>query len=290
MNLRLNHAALNGGARGSTLRLTWGLIAVGDMVPLVVDDLSSHEPHFQDDLELVVDNFQPTTGSRYELAVSIRRDLNLPEPQEILFQEHELELLDTMGQPLRSSARPARWPITARRSRPTSSARRNVTPSCDSLTRACAASATSRLSSATCRCRWGDRSNVPVRATRVRRSSAAWLGTGKPSPCPLPDRERRKCTSGAIRLETIRSASLLFDIGPQFHGGQAAEDFLQAMLQRAVLWTWVEFAAANPRQAAQGLVLAQRRQKLQPLDAMSLGGLLRAFDALAKTRIARVPC
>ena len=100
MNLRLNPPPAT--ARElDTLRLTWGLIAVGDMVPLVVDDLSSHEPHFQDDLELVVDNFQPTTGSRYELAVSIRRDLNLPEPQEILFQEHELELLDTMGQPLR---------------------------------------------------------------------------------------------------------------------------------------------------------------------------------------------
>jgi hypothetical protein len=84
-----------------TLRLSWGLIAVGDMVNLEVHDLASHQPHFQDDVELVVDSFQPTTGGRYELAVTVRRDLNLPEPQEILFQEHELDLVDATGQTLR---------------------------------------------------------------------------------------------------------------------------------------------------------------------------------------------
>ncbi|HEY1598213.1 MAG TPA: hypothetical protein VGG64_01335 [Pirellulales bacterium] len=100
MNLRLNPPPAS--ARElDTLRLAWELMAVGDFVPLEVTDLSSHAPHFQDDVELIVDSFQPTTGSRYELAVSIRRDLNLPEPQEVLFQEHELDLLDATGQPLR---------------------------------------------------------------------------------------------------------------------------------------------------------------------------------------------
>ena len=83
------------------LRLSWGLIAVGDMTHLEVDAQPSRHPHFQDDVELLVDSLQPTTGGRYELAVSVRRDLNLPEPQEILFQEHELDLLDATGQPLR---------------------------------------------------------------------------------------------------------------------------------------------------------------------------------------------
>jgi len=34
-----------------TLRLSWGLIAVGDMVSLEVENLTSQEPHFQDDVD-----------------------------------------------------------------------------------------------------------------------------------------------------------------------------------------------------------------------------------------------
>jgi hypothetical protein len=100
MNLRLNPPPATAHEL-DTLRLTWGLIAVGDMVNLDVDNLSSREPRFQDDVELVVDSYQPATGGRFDLVVTVRRDLNLPEPQEILFQEHELELLDAAGQPLR---------------------------------------------------------------------------------------------------------------------------------------------------------------------------------------------
>ncbi len=100
MNLRLNPPPANARELES-LKLTWGLIAVGDMVNLDVNDLTSREPHFQDDVELVIDNLQPATGGRYDLVVTVRRDLNMPEPQEILFQEHELELLDDAGQPLR---------------------------------------------------------------------------------------------------------------------------------------------------------------------------------------------
>ena len=71
------------------------------MANLDVTNLASREPHFQDDVELVIDSLEPATGGRYDLVVTIRRDLNMPEPQEILFQEHELELLDAVGQPLR---------------------------------------------------------------------------------------------------------------------------------------------------------------------------------------------
>jgi hypothetical protein len=100
MNLRLNPPPAS--ARElDALKLTWGLIAVGDMTNLEVANLASREPHFQDDVELVIDSLEPATGGRYDLVVTIRRDLNLPEPQEILFQEHELDLLDAAGQPLR---------------------------------------------------------------------------------------------------------------------------------------------------------------------------------------------
>ena len=73
------------------------------MVALEVDDLGSREPHFKDDVELAVDSFQPTTAGRFELVINVRRNLNLPEPPEILFQEHELELVDGDGTPLRQA-------------------------------------------------------------------------------------------------------------------------------------------------------------------------------------------
>jgi hypothetical protein len=100
MNLRLNPPPASAHELDA-LKLTWGLIAVGDMAQLDVTDLKSREPRFQDDVELVIDSLEPATGGRYDLVVTIRRDLNLPEPQEILFQEHELELLDDVGRPLR---------------------------------------------------------------------------------------------------------------------------------------------------------------------------------------------
>jgi hypothetical protein len=100
LNLRLNPPPASA-RQLDTLKLAWGLVAVGDMVHLDVEDLQSHQPHFQDDVELAVDSFQPGMGGRYELSVTVRRDLNLPEPQEILFQEHELDLVDSAGRPLR---------------------------------------------------------------------------------------------------------------------------------------------------------------------------------------------
>ncbi len=100
MNLRINPPPATAPTL-DTLRLAWGLLAVGDMVTLEVDDLASRQPHFQDDVELIVESCQAAAAGRYEVVVEIRRGLNLPEPQEILFQEHELELVDTTGQPFR---------------------------------------------------------------------------------------------------------------------------------------------------------------------------------------------
>ncbi|MBI2824487.1 MAG: hypothetical protein HYX69_07370 [Planctomycetia bacterium] len=100
MNLRLQPPPA-AATRLDVLKLTWGLIAVGDMATLAIDDTASQDPHFQDDVELVVESFQATSGGRYETTVRVTRDLVLPEPQEILFQEHELELVDAEGKPLR---------------------------------------------------------------------------------------------------------------------------------------------------------------------------------------------
>jgi len=100
MNLRISPPAATA-KELDTLKLTWGLIAVGDMVHMDVDNLTSSAARYQDDVELIVDSFQAAPGNRFDVVVSIRRDLNQPEPQEILFQEHELDLLDAAGIPLR---------------------------------------------------------------------------------------------------------------------------------------------------------------------------------------------
>lgn len=83
------------------LRLRWGLIAVGDMNTLKVSELASTRPHRQDDVELLVESIQESPGGRYELSLLINRDLVIPEPQEVLFQENDVQLIDAEGRPFR---------------------------------------------------------------------------------------------------------------------------------------------------------------------------------------------
>lgn len=84
-----------------TLKLRWGLVAVGDFGVLETDQLKSTEPTFQEDVELVVEAVATGPGQRCEVTAVVVRGLALPEPQEILFQENELELLDSHGHPYR---------------------------------------------------------------------------------------------------------------------------------------------------------------------------------------------
>lgn len=100
MSLRL-HPPSTAASHLETLKLRWGLIAVGDMATLEVAHLESTEPHFQDDVELVVESLQTGPGSRCELSLALIRDLVVPEPQEVLFQETEVELFDAEGRAFR---------------------------------------------------------------------------------------------------------------------------------------------------------------------------------------------
>jgi hypothetical protein len=84
-----------------SLRLKWGLIAVGDMATIEISNLSSTQPHRQDDLELIVESVQESPGARYEVTLAANRDLVIPEPQEVLFQENEVQLFDADGRPFR---------------------------------------------------------------------------------------------------------------------------------------------------------------------------------------------
>lgn len=100
MNLKL-HPPATAAAKLETLSLKWGVIAVGDMATLTVTDLEKRKPHYQDDVELRIEQVEQSAGQRCELGLLVLRDLVLGDPQEAFFQECEIELLDQNKMPYR---------------------------------------------------------------------------------------------------------------------------------------------------------------------------------------------
>ncbi len=79
------------------LAIKWALMAVGDPATLVIDDLTSRQPHRQGDIEMAIERFDRRDGDRVEVGVLITRDGPMPEPQESLFQDYTVELFDSQG-------------------------------------------------------------------------------------------------------------------------------------------------------------------------------------------------
>jgi len=100
MNLRL-HPPSTAASKLETLTLKWGVIAVGDMATLAITDLEQRTPHYQDDVELRVEQVEQSSGQRCEIGLLILRSLVLSDPQEAFFQECEIELLDQNKAPYR---------------------------------------------------------------------------------------------------------------------------------------------------------------------------------------------
>lgn len=100
MNLRL-HPPTTTARKLETLTIKWGLIAVGDMAEMRVEDLTGRNPLYQDDVELRVENVEQGPGQRCELTLGIVRDLVLTDPQEAFFQECDADLIDQHGVPYR---------------------------------------------------------------------------------------------------------------------------------------------------------------------------------------------
>ena len=96
LSLRLRPPSVSA-SKLETLALKWALVASGDPASLTVDDLKSTEPHFQDDVEMTVENVRQGPGPRLDMTVIVSRDLLLPEPQDVVFQENEFELFDGDG-------------------------------------------------------------------------------------------------------------------------------------------------------------------------------------------------
>jgi hypothetical protein len=83
------------------LKIKWGLIAVGEPTVLDISRLEPDQSFSQDDLTVRIEAFEKQSVSKCLLTLSVARDLAMPEPQEVIFQEYTAELLDGQGRPFR---------------------------------------------------------------------------------------------------------------------------------------------------------------------------------------------
>lgn len=78
------------------LHLRWEFMAIGDMAAIDIVDLSA-STHYQDDVELELEDINKMPDGRYEVTVTVSRDFSLPEPSNVILIEHDLKLFDDAG-------------------------------------------------------------------------------------------------------------------------------------------------------------------------------------------------
>jgi hypothetical protein len=86
----------------SRLALRWSLMAIGEMQALEVNDLVKVREASRDGVHLVIDSIERRDRDRMEVACVVSREISLPDPAEILFQEYRLEAQDGDGRLWRS--------------------------------------------------------------------------------------------------------------------------------------------------------------------------------------------
>ncbi len=84
-----------------TFAIRWGLIAIGEPATLEIADLAVDRPHGQDDVVATVEGLEKLGAGKVTLTLNVQRDLALPEPFEVVYQEYETELIDEQGRPFR---------------------------------------------------------------------------------------------------------------------------------------------------------------------------------------------
>jgi hypothetical protein len=84
------------------LTLRWSLMAIGEMRQLVTNELNEGQRIARDGVQAVIDAVDRRDRDRIEIACVISRDISLPEPAEIVFQEYRLDLHDAEGRAWRN--------------------------------------------------------------------------------------------------------------------------------------------------------------------------------------------
>jgi hypothetical protein len=86
----------------SRLALRWSLMAIGEMRALDVNDLAKVREASRDGVHMVIDSLERRDRDRMEVSCVVSREVSLPDPAEILFQEYRLEMQDGEGRAWRS--------------------------------------------------------------------------------------------------------------------------------------------------------------------------------------------
>jgi hypothetical protein len=85
----------------AVFRIKWGLIAVGEPAVLEIPQLDTERVYSQDDVSVKLEAIEKQPTAKFIVSLNVVRDLAMPEPQEVIFQEYEVELLDAEGRTLR---------------------------------------------------------------------------------------------------------------------------------------------------------------------------------------------
>jgi hypothetical protein len=79
----------------------WGLIAVGEPAVLEIADVTPQVDRTQDDVAVRIESLEKQAAGKYALAINVLRDLAMPDPLEVVYQEYEVELVDEQGRAFR---------------------------------------------------------------------------------------------------------------------------------------------------------------------------------------------
>ncbi|MGD9721077.1 MAG: hypothetical protein AB7O59_03365 [Pirellulales bacterium] len=99
-SLKLNPVPISA-TKFKVFTIRWGLIAVGEPTVLEVDDFNPERTHAQDDVAMQVVSVDKQPGGKYAVVLNVTRDLAMPDPQEAVFQEYDVDVLDAQGRKLR---------------------------------------------------------------------------------------------------------------------------------------------------------------------------------------------
>ena len=91
----------------STFSVRWGLIAVGDPATLAITDFTPEKSHAQDDLAARIELVEKQPAAKCAVVLTVSRDLAMPDPHEVIFQEYEVELLDSQNRAYRQQSQSA---------------------------------------------------------------------------------------------------------------------------------------------------------------------------------------
>jgi hypothetical protein len=84
------------------LTLRWSMMAIGEMRQLEMDELMEGRRTARDGVQAVIDAIDRRDRDRVEIACVVSRDISLPDPAEIVFQEYRLDLHDAEGRAWRN--------------------------------------------------------------------------------------------------------------------------------------------------------------------------------------------